>query len=192
MQYICVYCGSNPGSRPEITHATRELGRLLARRGLGLVYGGGSIGLMGVLADAALESGTEVIGVIPEDLVRREAAHQGLTHLHEVSSMHERKSLMCGLADAFIALPGGYGTLDEFMEMVTWRQLGHHHKHCGLLNVAGYYDDLLRFLDGAVAAGLVLPEHRALVVAERSAEALLERLLAAPAPPAGEKPTGRP
>jgi uncharacterized protein (TIGR00730 family) len=191
MKRICVYCGSNVGLRAEFGAAARELGGLLAARGLGLVYGGGNVGLMGLLADAALAGGGEVIGVIPRDLVRREVAHAGLTSLHTVSSMHERKQRMCDLADTFIAMPGGFGTLDEFTEMVTWRQLGYHRKHCGLLNVAGYYDDLLRFLDGAVTAGLILPEHRALIVAERSAEALLERVLA-PAKPVGEKRIERP
>jgi len=178
MRYICVYCGSNPGSRPEFAQAARALGETLARKGLGLVYGGGNVGLMGMLADAALKAGTEVIGVIPEDLVQREVAHSGLTTLHEVSSMHERKSLMCGLADGFIAMPGGFGTLDEIMEMVTWRQLGYHQKHCGLLNVAGYYDDFLRFLDGAVKSGLILKDHRSLVIAEQDADRLIEQLLA--------------
>jgi uncharacterized protein (TIGR00730 family) len=177
MPNICVYCGSNPGQRPEFAAAARELGTLLARRGLGLVYGGGNVGLMGTLAEAALAGGAEVIGVIPEDLVQREVAHEGLTTLHQVTSMHERKSLMCGLADGFIAMPGGFGTLDEIMEMITWRQLGYHRKNCGLLNVAGYYDDLLRFLDSAAQAGLILPQHRGLVIAERSADRLLDRIL---------------
>jgi hypothetical protein len=191
MRYICIYCGSNPGTRPEFSQLARDLGTILARRGLGLVYGGGNVGLMGILADSALKAGTEAIGVIPEDLVQREVAHKGLTTLHTVTSMHERKSLMCGLSDAFIAMPGGFGTLDEIMEMITWRQLGYHQKHCGLLNVAGYYDDLLRFLDGAVKSGLILPEHRGLVLADASPERLLDRVLE-PAGPAGEKRTVRP
>ena len=191
MKYICVYCGSNPGTGPEFAQLARDLGGILARRGLGLVYGGGNVGLMGTLADAALHAGTEVIGVIPEDLVNREVAHKGLTTLRTVSSMHERKSLMCGLADAFIALPGGFGTLDEIMEMITWRQLGYHQKHCGLLNVAGYYDDLLKFLDGAVKAGLILPKHRGLVLDDASPERLLDRILEPPGP-AGKKSTIRP
>lgn len=191
MKYICVYCGSNPGSRPEFTQAAKALGETLARKGLGLVYGGGNVGLMGVLADSALKSGTEVIGVIPEDLVQREVAHRNLTALHEVTSMHERKSLMCGLADGFVALPGGFGTLDEIMEMVTWRQLGYHQKNCGLLNVAGYYDDFLRFLDGAVKSGLILGEHRGLVIAEGDAERLIDRLLESADGPPKEKMSER-
>jgi hypothetical protein len=191
MKYICIYCGSNPGQRPEFAQLARDLGGILARRGLGLVYGGGNVGLMGILADSAMKAGTEAIGVIPEDLVQREVAHKGLTTLHTVTSMHERKSLMCGLSDAFIAMPGGFGTLDEIMEMITWRQLGYHQKHCGLLNVAGYYDDLLRFLDGAVKAGLILPEHRGLVLADSSPERLLDRVLE-PADAAGQKWTIRP
>jgi hypothetical protein len=178
MKYICVYCGSNPGTRPEFTQSAKTVGETLAKKGLGLVYGGGNVGLMGVLADAALKAGTEVIGVIPEDLVKREVAHPGLTTLHEVTSMHERKSLMCGLADGFIAMPGGFGTLDEIMEMVTWRQLGYHQKHCGLLNVSGYYDEFMRFLDGAVASGLILKEHRDLLIAEQDPGTLMDRLLA--------------
>lgn len=152
------------------------MGALLARRELGLVYGGGNVGLMGILADAALSRGGEVIGVIPKAMVEKELAHQGLTKLHTVHSMHERKALMAELADAFVALPGGFGTLDEFCEVLTWAQLGLHLKPCGLLNVAGFYDAFLAQIDAAVQARFIRPEHRSLVLAEREPEALLSRL----------------
>ncbi len=147
---ICVFCGSNLGDRPLYRAATEQLASLLVQRGIELVYGGGNIGLMGVLADTALASGGTVIGVIPESLMAREVGHRGLTELRVVSSMHERKALMSDLSDAFIALPGGFGTFEEFCEVVTWSQLGIHEKPCGLLNVAGYYDPLLRLFDNAV------------------------------------------
>ncbi len=175
MKRICVFCGSNLGSDGEYRTVARQLGELLAGRGLGLVYGGGNVGLMGVVADAALAAGGEVIGVIPQALVQREVAHNGLTDLRVVASMHERKQLMHQLADAFIALPGGFGTLEELLETVTWIQLGLHAKPCGLLNVKGYYDPLLTFLDRAVEARFLRPEHRGLLLAEGRAEDLLAR-----------------
>ncbi len=182
LQRICVYCGSNTGADPAYAHAARELGALLARRGLGLVYGGGRVGLMGAIADAALAAGGSVIGVIPEALVKMEVAHHGLTELRVVKSMHERKALMVDLADAFIALPGGYGTLEEFCEVLTWAQLGLHNKPHGLLNTCGYYDSLLGFLDHAVAANFIRPAHRQLVHTADQPEPLLD-LLAQAHPP---------
>ena len=158
--------------------AAIEVGRQLARRGIGLVYGGASVGLMGALADAALAAGGEVIGVIPRALVDREIAHLGLSELRVVDSLHRRKALMAELADAFLALPGGIGTLDELSEALTWSQLGIHRKPLGLLNVAGYYDALLAMLDHAVAERFVRPENRALLISDTDAARLIERLLA--------------
>lgn len=158
--------------------AAIEVGRQLARRGIGLVYGGASVGLMGALADAALAAGGEVIGVIPRALVDREIAHLGLSELRVVDSLHQRKALMAELADAFLALPGGIGTLDELSEALTWSQLGIHRKSLGLLNVAGYYDALLATLDHAVAERFVRPENRALLISDTDAARLIERLLA--------------
>lgn len=172
---ICVFCGSSPGLDPAHLAAAREAGRALARRGLGLVYGGGSVGLMGAVADGALAEGGEVVGVIPRALQLRELAHAGLTSLHVVSSMHERKARMAELAHAFVALPGGMGTLEEFAEILTWAQLGLHAKPCGLLDVAGYYRPLIQFLDRAVEQGFVRPEHRELVLVDDRFEALLDR-----------------
>jgi hypothetical protein len=163
LKRVCVYCGSNSGSHPDYAEAARELGATLAHRGLGLVYGGGRVGLMGVIADSMLAAGGEVIGIIPEALVKMEVAHGGLTDLRVVKSMHERKALMVDLSDAFIAMPGGYGTLDEFCEVLTWAQLGIHQKPHGLLNVRGYYDSFLAFLDQSVAAGFIRPAHRELI-----------------------------
>ncbi|HVO79014.1 MAG TPA: TIGR00730 family Rossman fold protein [Candidatus Bathyarchaeia archaeon] len=173
---ICVFCGSSVGARPRYAAAARELGRALAGRGLGVVFGGGKVGLMGVLADAALAAGGEAIGVIPEALVAREIAHNGLTELRVVRSMHERKTLMADLADAFIALPGGYGTFEEFFEAVTWTQLGIHRKPCGLLNVDGYYDALLALLDRAVSDGFIRGVNRSLVLDAPDVLMLLEKL----------------
>ena len=173
---ICVFCGSSAGSRPAYAAAARELGRTLAERGVGVVFGGGKVGLMGVLADAALAAGGEVIGVIPEALVARELGHTGLTKLHVVRSMHERKTLMADLASAFIALPGGYGPFEEFFEAVTWTQLGIHQKPCGLLNVGGYYDSLLRLIERAVADGFIRAINRALVLDPPDVQALLAKL----------------
>jgi uncharacterized protein (TIGR00730 family) len=178
MKRICVFCGSSPGARPEYRERARELGALLARRGLGLVYGGGSVGLMGVVADGALSAGGEVIGIIPRALEARELDHRGLTQLHVVGSMHERKAMMEQLSDGFVALPGGAGTLEELFEILTWSQLGIHRKPAGMLDVAGYYEHLCRFLDHAVAERFLRPEHRALLLVERDPAALLDRMSA--------------
>ena len=173
---VCVFLGSSPGARPVFAEAARSLGRLLAARGLTLIYGGAHVGLMGVLADAALGAGGSVIGVIPRSMVDREIAHNGVTELRIVESMHERKALMADLADAFVCFPGGYGTLDEFCEVLTWSQLALHQKPCGLLNVDGYYDPLIAQFDRAVAEGLLRPRHRALVGVHHDAAALLDLL----------------
>lgn len=176
---VCVYCGSAAGLRPAYAEAARAFAAALLARDAGLVYGGARVGLMGVLADAMLAGGGRVVGVIPASLVAREVAHAGLTDLRVVDSMHARKAEMADRADAFVALPGGLGTLDELFEIWTWAQLGLHRKPVGLLDVDGYFADLLRFLDGAAAAGFVRPAHRALLVVEREPEALLARLAAA-------------
>jgi len=176
MKRVCVFCGSNAGIRPEYGIAARELATVLARRGLGLVYGGGKVGLMGTLADSMLEAGGEVIGVIPQSLVAKEVAHRGVSELRIVDTMHQRKALMNDLSDAFIALPGGFGTLEEFFEILTWSQLGIHGKPSGLLNVSGYYDGLLAMLDHAVSEGFLRPAFRELVIADIDADALVQRL----------------
>jgi uncharacterized protein (TIGR00730 family) len=171
---ICVFAGSTPSNVPRFADVARELGRELALRGHALVYGGGHTGLMGILADAALGAGAHVTGVIPEFLVDAELAHRGLSDLKVVGSMHERKDAMARLSDGFVALPGGFGTLEELFEVVTWAQLGLHGKPCGLLNVGGYYDGLLAFLDGAVNAQLVKPAHRSILLVASEARALLD------------------
>ncbi len=173
---VCLFCGSSSGNNPAFLEAARQLGGAIAQRGWGMVYGGAHVGLMGAAADAALEAGGEVIGVIPKGLERRELAHERLTHLHVVASMHERKALMADLSHAFVALPGGYGTLDEFFEILTWAQLGIHDKPCGMLNVAGFFDSLLTYLDGSVEAGLLKPAHRRRFVVETEPGRLLDRL----------------
>ncbi len=178
MRRICVFAGSNPGVRPEYAEAARALARELVARGLGVVYGGGSVGLMGVLADAALAAGGEVIGVLPRELFRRELAHGGLTELREVGSMHERKALMADLADGFIALPGGYGTFDEFFEIVTWAQIGLHTRPIGVLDVGDYYAPLLALVAHASAEGFVPPAHAGLILRETDPAALLDRFAA--------------
>jgi uncharacterized protein (TIGR00730 family) len=183
---VCVFCGSQSGRRPAYAQAAEAFGRLIAQRGVGLVYGGGRVGMMGVLADSALGGGGEVIGVIPQALVARELAHTSVTDLRVVASMHERKALMAELSDAFVALPGGFGTLEEFCEVTTWTQLGLHRKPCGLLNVEGFFDTLLRLFDHAAAEGFILQEHRAIVVVESDPARLLERL-ADYCPPRQEK-----
>jgi uncharacterized protein (TIGR00730 family) len=178
MKSICLFCGANSGSRLEYAAAAADMGRLLAQRGIRLVYGAGNVGLMGIAADAALAAGGQVIGVIPQLLVDRELAHQGLTELRIVSTMHERKALMAELADGFIALPGGLGTLEELCEALTWSQLGIHLKPCGALNVRGYFDHLSALLDHATREGFVRPEHRALLAIAEEPEALLAALSA--------------
>jgi len=175
---LCVFCGSNPGASPAYAEAAARLGRTLAGRGLNLVYGGGRVGLMGVVADAALAAGGTVTGVIPEALATRELAHAALSDLQVVGSMHERKARMSELADGFIALPGGIGTLEEWFEVWTWSQLGFQPKPCGLLNVAGYYDHLLAFLDHMTAERFLTDVHRGMAVVDDDPERLLDRLAA--------------
>ena len=175
-QRICVFCGSNSGTNPAYRDTAVTMGRLLSERGIELVYGGGNVGLMGVLADAVLASGGKVIGVIPESLMAKEIGHHGLTDLRIVQSMHERKSLMADLSDGFIAMPGGFGTFEEFCEVVTWSQLGIHAKPCGLLNVNGYYDPLLELFDHAVREGFLRKENRRLVLEDRDPERLLKKM----------------
>ncbi|MGB3632544.1 MAG: TIGR00730 family Rossman fold protein [Rubrobacteraceae bacterium] len=174
MNSICVFCGSSSGKDPAYTEGARSLGVSLADRGIKLVYGGGHVGLMGVVADAALEAGGEVVGVMPRSLVDREIAHETLTDLRVVGSMHERKALMSELSDGFIALPGGNGTLEEFFEVLTWAQLGEHRKPCGLLNISGYYDPLLAVLDHMMDKGFLSKEHRSIVQVEMDSKTILE------------------
>lgn len=181
MQRICVFCGSSPGLQSAYVEAARALGVRLAAEGIGIVYGGSDLGVMGALAATALAAGGEVIGVIPRAL-HEEVVHPELTELHVVETMHDRKAKMFDLSDAFIALPGGVGTLEEFVEVLTWAQLRFHTKPCGLLNVAGYYDKLLEFFDYAVAQRFVKPKHRAMVLVDASPEGLLARLRAYRAP----------
>lgn len=176
LRSVCVFCGSNPGRSAVYLDTVGELAELLASRGIRVVYGGASVGTMGALADRALAAGGEVVGVIPEQQAGVEIAHAGLTELHVVASMHERKALMGRLADGFIALPGGLGTLEEFAEIVTWSQLGLHHKPVGLLNTAGYYDHLLRFLDHAVEERFLRQDDRSLVLASTRPADLLDRM----------------
>jgi len=173
---ICVFCGSNLGTNLVYRQAAAELGRLLADREIELVYGGGNIGLMGVLSDTVLDEGGRVIGVIPESLIAKEVGHQGVTELRVVGSMHERKALMSDLSDGFIAMPGGYGTFEEFCEVVTWSQLGIQSKPCGLLNVAGYYDPLLELFDRAVGEGFLRVENRRLVLKDSDPKELLRKM----------------
>lgn len=175
---VAVFCGSNIGARPEYVAAAKSLGCALASRGIGLVYGGSNVGLMAVIADEMLDELGDVIGVIPKALVDREVANTTLSDLRIVSSMHERKAMMAELADAFVALPGGIGTLEEFFEMWTWAQLGMHRKPCALFNAAGYYDALLQFLDRSVEEKFVRQAHREMVIVEGSADALLDRIAA--------------
>jgi len=176
MQRLCVFCGSRVGANGLYQQAAAELGRLLVQRGYGLVYGGGHVGLMGVIADAVLQHGGEVIGVIPEAMVVRELAHMGLTHMHVVPSMHARKARMAELSDAFIAMPGGYGTFDELFEIISWALLGIHQKPIGLFNVAGYFDAMLACVEHAIAEGFIAPEHRQLTVSADQPAALLDAL----------------
>ncbi|HVH07503.1 MAG TPA: TIGR00730 family Rossman fold protein [Myxococcota bacterium] len=183
MRRVCVFAGSSPGASSGYAGVAAALAKELAARGLALVYGGARVGLMGTLADAALAAGAHVTGVIPESLVALEVAHESLPDLRIVASMHERKQVMADLADAFIALPGGLGTLEELFEILTWAQLGMHAKPCGILNVDGYYDALLAFLDRAVADRLVTPGHRAMLLVETEPAALLDRFAGYTPPP---------
>lgn len=188
---ITVFCGSRAGARPVYLQAARDLGTALATRGLGLVYGGAKVGTMGALADAALAAGGDVTGVMPRGLVDREVAHPGLSAFHAVESMHARKALMADLADGFIALPGGYGTLDELFEILTWAQLGLHAKPVALLDVAGFFEPLLGFLDHDVEAGFLAPAHRGLLMREPTVEGALDRIQSwRPAPPTSKWDAG--
>lgn len=182
MRRVCVFCGSSRGTRPVFATATRAFGEALVRRGLGLVYGGGAVGLMGVLADAVLAGGGEVIGVLPRPLATKEIAHPRLTELRVVESMHERKAVMAALADGFVALPGGLGTFEELLEMLTWTQLGVHAKPVGVLDVAAYWSGLRRLLTDAVAAGFVRPENADALLFDDDPARLLDRLAAWRAP----------
>ena len=176
LRRICVFCGSSAGTRDVYQHAAQTVGRLLCRRGIELVYGGGRVGLMGIVANACLHEGGRVIGVIPQALADKEVAHTGLTELRIVGSMHERKALMADLSDAFMSLPGGFGTWEEFFEVLTWSQLGIQRKACGLLNVSGYYDPLLEMADRALSEGFVRDAHRDLLLSDSDPERLLDRL----------------
>ncbi len=182
MKRLCVFCGSSPGARPAYRDVAADLGRSLARSGLGLVFGGSKVGLMGVVADAVLEAGGEAVGIIPRALEKKELAHTGLTELRVVSSMHERKQQMADLADGFIALPGGMGTIEELTEVLTWAQLGLHRKPCGLLNVEGYYDRFIGFLDHAVAERFVTPAHRSMIVVASTPGELIDAFRSYTAP----------
>ncbi len=176
MRAVCVFCGSQPGESPGYVEAARALGALLAARGLTVIYGGGHVGMMGALADSALAAGGTVVGVIPEHLMRPEVAHQGLTELLVVDSMHTRKRAMAARADAFVVLPGGYGTFEEMFEMVTWLQLRLQATPVGLVNIAGYFDHLLAFLRHAAQQGFIRPQHRDLLIVEPDAAGLIDRL----------------
>jgi len=187
---LCVFCGTNAGSRPEYGSAARELGTLLAEEVIELVYGGASVGIMGELADAVQAAGGHVTGIIPQQLIQKESAHRGIQDLIVVASMHQRKSQMADLSDGFIALPGGIGTLEGFFEILTWGQLGIHAKPCGVLNIAGYFDALTVFLDHAVAEGFLTQPHRNTIMVETKPRALLDRLRAYE-PPAGTPLMGR-
>ena len=187
MEFVCVYCGSNPGRDPAYVEAAEAFGRALAARDVGLVYGGGNVGLMGAVANAALDAGGEVYGVIPDALADRELAHREVTQLEVVGSMHERKRRMADLADGFVALPGGFGTLEELFEMLTWAQLGFHGDPCGLLNVEDYYGKLVAFFDEQTREGFVREDHRGMLVVTDDPEDLLDRF-AAYVPPTVEEP----
>lgn len=175
MKRICVYCGSNNGNRPVYADAARGLARVLVQRGLEVVYGGADKGIMGLLADSVLALGGKIHGVIPEMLSDKEIAHQNLTELHVVSSMHERKTMMAALSDGFIAMPGGFGTLEEIIEIVTWGQLRMHTKPCGLLNIDGYFDSLLTYLDHTRAEGFLRPENRQMLLSDDNATGLIQQ-----------------
>ena len=176
MDSVCVFCGSRDGNNPAYIAAAQETGRAIARRGWTLVYGGGHVGVMGALADAALAEGGEVIGVMPRALLTREIAHPGITRIHLVTSMHRRKALMASLSDGFLTLPGGYGTLEEFFETLTWAQLGFHTKPCALLDVAGFWDHLLAMINTQIAEGFVPEEHLRLILSGREPDEILDRM----------------
>ena len=176
MRRVCVFCGSSVGNQRAYSEAAEALGAVLAERGIGLVYGGGNVGLMGVIADAVMARGGQVIGVIPQSLADREIAHTGITELRVVDSMHTRKAMMAELADAFIAMPGGVGTFEEFFEVVTWTQLGLHRKPCGLFNVSNFYAPLAAFIDQAVTEGFIRPVHRAAIIVDSDPMRLLDTL----------------
>ena len=176
MKNITVFCGSNTGFRTEYAEAAKDLARLLVEKNIRLVYGGGNVGLMGIIADEVMRAGGEVTGIIPESLDKKEVGHHGITELRIVGSMHERKALMAELADGFIAMPGGIGTFEEFFEILTWAQLGFHKKPCAVLNVEGYYDGLLALCDNAVTEGFVHPQHRQLILEDSDPASLLEKM----------------
>ncbi len=175
MKNLCVYCGSSSGRIADYALVARQLARAMVSKGIGLVYGGASVGIMGEIANAVLEEGGDVIGIIPKGLFRKEVAHTGITELREVDSMHERKSLMADLSDGFIALPGGFGTIEEIFEIITWSQLGMHRKPCGLLSVCHYYDKLIGFLDHAVTEQFIKSTHRSTILVDECPDALLEK-----------------
>jgi uncharacterized protein (TIGR00730 family) len=179
---ICVYCGSSAGKKPEYAIAAKALGKALSERGIGLVYGGAAVGIMGVVADAVLEAGGQAIGVIPKSLAVKELAHENLSELHVVASMHDRKAMMAELSDGFIALPGGWGTLEEIFEILTWAQLGFHEKPCGLLNVEAYYNGLIGFLDNAFEQQFVNELYRPILMTANEPVALLEQFATYQAP----------
>jgi uncharacterized protein (TIGR00730 family) len=192
LRRICVFCGSSSGTREVYKQAAQAVGQLLCQRGIELVYGGGHVGLMGVVADACLNAGGRVIGVIPQALADKEVAHTGLTELRIVGSMHERKAVMADLSDAFVSLPGGFGTWEEFFEVLTWAQLGIHRKACGVLNVNGYYDPLIEMADRALSEGFLREGHRDLLLSDADPERLLDRLSSYAAPAVdkwGSRPT---
>ena len=189
MRAVCVFCGSSEGVREDYAEAARGLGRTLAGRGIRLVFGGGQVGLMGVVADAVMDAGGEAIGVMPKALLEKEIGHQRLTDLRVVGTMHERKALMAELADAFVALPGGFGTFEEALEALTWAQLGLHEKPCGFLNVAGFYEPLFSLFDRAVAEGFMRAEHRSLVLLEQGPRRMIDLLESRTPPPAQRKVT---
>jgi uncharacterized protein (TIGR00730 family) len=176
MKNITVFCGSNSGFRTEYAEAARNLARLFVSQNIRLVYGGGNVGLMGIIADEVMRAGGEVIGIIPDSLDKKEVGHRAITELRVVGSMHERKAQMAELADGFIAMPGGIGTFEEFFEILTWAQLGFHEKPCAVLNIAGYYDGLLALCDNAVSEGFLRPAHRQLILEDSNPEILLEKM----------------
>jgi uncharacterized protein (TIGR00730 family) len=178
IERICVFCGSSSGGRTEYRAAAEAVGRFLAGRGIGVVYGGGKVGLMGALADAALAAGGSVIGVIPEVLFDKEIGHTGLTQMHVVRNLHERKAMMADLSDGFVALPGGFGTLEEFCEVITWSQLSLHQKPCGFLNVAGYWNPMVEMFDQSVREGFLKSENRGIVLVDEDMEVLLVKMKA--------------